>query len=112
MAAPVGERLLEGYVDLLQQRDDGLVVIDYKTDAWEDDADLDAKVERYRLQTAAYATALEAATALPVVDAILLFLGDDGAVERHVPDLPAAMEQVRTLVPAVMAGGEASVADI
>ena len=112
VAAPVGERLLEGYVDLLQQRDDGLVVIDYKTDAWEDDADLDAKVERYRLQTAAYATALEAATALPVVDAILLFLGDDGAVERHVPDLPAAMEQVRTLVPAVMAGGEASVADI
>ena len=112
VAAPVGERLLEGYVDLLYQRDDGLVVVDYKTDAWEDDSDLDAKVDRYRLQTAAYATALEAATALPVVDAILLFLSDDTAVERHVPDLAGAMGQVRALVPSVMAGGEASVADI
>lgn len=112
VAAPVGERLLEGYVDLLHQRQDGLVVIDYKTDAWEDDSDLDAKVDRYRLQTAAYATALEAATALPVVDAILLFLNDVTAVERHVPDLAEAMDQVRALVPNVAAGGEASVADI
>ena len=41
---------------------DGLVVVDYKTDAWRDDADLDAKVARYRLQGASYALALEAAT--------------------------------------------------
>ncbi|MEM7287845.1 MAG: UvrD-helicase domain-containing protein [Actinomycetota bacterium] len=112
VAAPVGERLLEGYVDLLHHRSDGLVVIDYKTDAWQDEADLDTKVERYRLQTAAYATALEASTALPVVDAVLLFLADDEAVARHVPDLAEAMEQVRTLVPTVLAGGEASAADI
>ena len=37
----------------------GLVVVDYKTDAWRDEADLDAKVARYRLQGASYALALE-----------------------------------------------------
>ena len=112
VAAPVGERLLEGYIDLLHHRDDGLVVIDYKTDAWDDDRELDVKVARYRLQTAAYATALEASTALPVVEAVLLFLDDDQAIARQVPDLEEAMAQVRELVPEVLAGGEASNADI
>ena len=112
VAAPVGERLLEGYIDLLHHRDDGLVVIDYKTDAWDDDRELDVKVARYRLQAAAYATALEASTALPVVEAVLLFLDDDQAIARQVPDLAEAMAQVRELVPEVLAGGEASNADI
>ena len=35
---------LEGYVDLVYRQPDGLVVVDYKTDAWADDADLDAKL--------------------------------------------------------------------
>lgn len=112
VAAPVGDRLLEGYIDLLHHREDGLVVIDYKTDAWDDDRELDLKVDRYRLQTAAYATALEASTALPVVEAVLLFLDDDRAIAREVPDLAGAMAQVRELVPTVLAGGEASNADI
>ena len=43
---PYGEGVLEGYIDLLYQEDDGLVVVDYKTDAWRNPADLDAKVER------------------------------------------------------------------
>ncbi len=112
VAAPVAERLLEGYIDLLYETEDGLVVVDYKTDAWEDAADLDDKVDRYRLQAAAYATAIEAATSRPVVDAVLVFLTDDRAVDRSVPDLDTAMAQVRSLVPEVQAGGEAAGADV
>ena len=31
---PYGDGVLEGYIDLLYEDDDGLVVVDYKTDAW------------------------------------------------------------------------------
>ena len=54
-ARPIGDRLLEGYVDLLYRADDGLVVVDYKTSATADPAELDRRVEGYRLQGAAYA---------------------------------------------------------
>jgi prevent-host-death family protein len=39
--------MMEGYIDLLYQDDDGLVV-DYKTDSWRSDTDLDATVDRYQ----------------------------------------------------------------
>ena len=38
VATPVDGTTLEGYVDLVYRRPDGLVVVDYKTDAWRDDA--------------------------------------------------------------------------
>ena len=44
VAAPFGDRLLEGYIDLLYELGDDLVVVDYKTDAWESEADLSAKI--------------------------------------------------------------------
>ena len=40
---PVGDRLLEGYVDLLYRGPDGLVVLDYKTAATDDAAELDRR---------------------------------------------------------------------
>ena len=76
VATPVGGTTLEGYVDLVYRRPDGLVVVDYKTDAWRDDADLDAKVARYRLQGASYAVALEQATGEPVAECVFVFLGE------------------------------------
>jgi ATP-dependent exoDNAse (exonuclease V) beta subunit len=76
--------VLEGYVDLLYRDDDGLVVVDYKTDAWGSEADLDAKVERYSVQLQAYASALTTAVGEPIVRAVLLFLGEARAVERQV----------------------------
>ena len=79
VATPVDGTTLEGYVDLVYRRPDGLVVVDYKTDAWADDADLDGKVARYRLQGAAYAVALEQATGEPVAECVFVFLGGDGA---------------------------------
>jgi ATP-dependent exoDNAse (exonuclease V) beta subunit len=98
VATAVGSRTLEGYVDLVYRTDDGLVVVDYKTDAWRDDSDLDVKVARYRLQGASYALALEAATGERVVRCVFLFLGTHGAETRDVTDLPRAVEEVRALL--------------
>jgi ATP-dependent exoDNAse (exonuclease V) beta subunit len=76
--------ILEGYIDLLYRDDDGLVIVDYKTDAWRTDAELDAKVERYAVQLQAYAGAVGAAVGEPAGGALLLFLGSDEAAERSV----------------------------
>jgi ATP-dependent exoDNAse (exonuclease V) beta subunit len=100
VATRVGEHTLEGYVDLVYRTPQGLVVVDYKTDAWRDEVDLDVKIARYRLQGASYALALEAATAEPVTRCVFLFLGPDRAEEREVNDLPRAIEEVRALLAA------------
>ena len=93
-------RLLEGYVDLLYRGPGGLVVVDHKTSSSADPADLDRRVEGYRLQGASYAVAVGGATAEQVVRVTFVFLTPDGAVERHLDDLQASMERVRGLVAA------------
>jgi ATP-dependent exoDNAse (exonuclease V) beta subunit len=95
VATELGHSVLEGYVDLVYRAPDGLTVVDYKTDAWASDADLDLKLARYRLQGAAYALALEEATGEPVARCVFLFLGEGGAVAREVHDLRAAVDEVR-----------------
>ncbi len=79
VGVPHGEGVLEGYVDLLYRDDDGLVVVDYKTDTWRTEADLDAKVARYRVQLDAYAGAVAEATGEPVTRSQLLFLAAHGS---------------------------------
>jgi ATP-dependent helicase/nuclease subunit A len=97
VAAPVGDRLLEGYVDLVFEDDEGrLVVVDYKTDKGRSDADLDAAVGRYRIQGAAYAVALESVLGRPVERCVFVFARPGGAVERVIDDLAAAREEVLT----------------
>jgi ATP-dependent helicase/nuclease subunit A len=96
VAAPVGDRgrLIEGYVDLLFEDESGeLVLVDYKTDA-----DLETAPDRYRLQAATYALALETTLGRPVARAVFVFCRPDGAIEREVTDLPAAIDEVRALV--------------
>lgn len=100
VATTVGERVLEGFVDLLLDRPDGLVVVDYKSDALAGPDDADAAAERYRLQAAAYALALEAVTGRPVVECRFVLCGVTPALERSVRDLPGAIEEVRRLVTA------------
>jgi hypothetical protein len=104
VATPVDGTTLEGYVDLVYRRPDGLVVVDYKTDAWVDDTDLHAKVMRYRLQGAAYGVALEQATGESVAECVFVFLGGDAARELAVSDLPTAMREVRAALGASSAG--------
>jgi ATP-dependent helicase/nuclease subunit A len=81
---PYGDGILEGYIDLLYEGDDGLVIVDYKTDSWRSDADLDAKVERYRVQLQAYAYAVRVAARCDVVQATLLFLRKGEAIPRTI----------------------------
>ena len=81
---PDGDRVLEGFIDLLYEDGDGVVIVDYKTDSWKDVSELDAKVEHYRGQMRAYARAVDEAARKPVTAAILLFLSRDGAVARTV----------------------------
>jgi ATP-dependent helicase/nuclease subunit A len=92
-----GDRTLEGYVDLLYRRDDGLVVVDYKTGPRSPDADLDPLVAQYRAQGGSYALAVAGATGEPVVEVVFAFLTPIGSVERTLPDLQAAVAGVRRL---------------
>jgi ATP-dependent helicase/nuclease subunit A len=72
--------LVEGYVDLLFRDDNGLVVIDYKTDA----TTTAAAIAAYRTQLAVYARAISDATGEPVTRALLLFLRPSSALEHPV----------------------------
>jgi ATP-dependent exoDNAse (exonuclease V) beta subunit len=94
VASPIGGVTLEGYVDLLYRDDGGLVVVDFKTDQVSA-ADLGTRLGHYRLQTAAYAVAIEHSTGETVDRCELLFLKSDGAAQAHViVDLDDAKAEV------------------
>lgn len=86
VAAPVGETTVEGYIDLLVETPEGLVVVDYKTDSVHSEAEVDAKLAHYALQGTAYALAIEASTGREVVDVQFIFARAGGAITRSVPD--------------------------
>jgi ATP-dependent exoDNAse (exonuclease V) beta subunit len=100
VAAVVDGVTIEGFVDLLIETLEGLVVVDYKTDQVPTDADLDAAMDRYRVQGAAYALALERALGTPVARCVFVFARRRGAVEREVVDLAAAVAEVELRVQA------------
>ena len=106
VAAPVGDRAIEGYIDLLYETDDGLVIVDYKTDTIRSEAEIDAKLDQYRLQLAAYAVALEASTGLTVTDARLVFCTTGDPIERAVTDLAAGTAEVRSRLGTTPAHGQ------
>jgi len=73
--------LLEGYVDLLFEDDDGLVVVDYKTDRIPSPAALQAAAARYIPQVAAYSATIEESCGRAVSRCVLLFVGDGNPTE-------------------------------
>ncbi len=93
VAAPLGDRAVEGYVDLLYEGPDGLVIVDYKTDTVDSFADVDAAMQRHRLQGAAYALALGAAQSQPVAGVTFVFV--QPGIDRPVDDLAGAVAAVR-----------------
>lgn len=103
VAVPVEGLTLEGYVDLVY-RDaaaaGALVVVDYKTDAIRDESDLAARLAHYRVQGAAYAIAVAAATGEPVDRCVFVFLSPDGVREVVIgsDELTGAIDQVRSLI--------------
>ncbi len=98
VAAPIGATMLEGFIDLLIEGPDGLIVVDYKTDHVPNDADIDAAMARYRIQGAAYALALESALGRPVTRVVFVFARRGGAVEREITDVRDAIDGVRAFV--------------
>jgi ATP-dependent exoDNAse (exonuclease V) beta subunit len=108
VGAPFGDRVLEGFVDLLVDGPSGLTVVDYKTirlgepDAGGDQAAIDAALEGYRLQGAGYALAVGEVLGRAVERCAFVFLRPEGAVTRLVDDLPGATAVARSLL---VAGG-------
>jgi CRISPR/Cas system-associated exonuclease Cas4 (RecB family) len=102
VAVPAEELTLEGYVDLVYRPAgaDGLVVVDYKTDAIRDDAMLADRLAHYRVQGAAYAIAVASATGARVDRCVFVFLSPDGAREVAVEgdELARAVDHVRALI--------------
>lgn len=97
LGVPIGERVLEGFVDLLFETRDGLWIVDYKTDRLRDEEDADVVAQRYRLQGAAYARAAKAVLGQEVAGCSFLFLRSSGAVVAELPDLPNAMAEVEAI---------------
>ena len=93
--------VIEGIIDLLIETPDGYTVVDYKTDAVRDDEELTRAMDRYRLQGATYALAVERALGRPVSRCVFLFLRGETAIQREVPDLRLAIGEVERLVRAV-----------
>ena len=98
VGAPVEGCVLEGFVDLLVEDSDGYAVVDYKTDQAATEEELDAKLDRYRLQGAGYALALEPILDKPVTRCVFVFLRPDGAIEREVRDLDDARDRARQIL--------------
>ena len=70
---PLAGGVLEGFIDLLFETDEGLIVVDYKTDSLTAQQTDDA-AGRYRPQAGGYALAIHRATGKPVAEVVFLFL--------------------------------------
>ena len=91
VAVPVGKGVLEGFIDLLFEEDDGLVVVDYKTDYIDAGDREEQAVARYRIQAGSYALAIQRVTGKPVKEIVLLFLQPRS--QRSLTDVPQLMEE-------------------
>ena len=74
VGAPVGDTVLEGFIDLLFEEEGELVVVDYKTDVVETEEEIAQRAGHYRIQAGAYALALQEAAGRTVKEVVLLFL--------------------------------------
>jgi ATP-dependent exoDNAse (exonuclease V) beta subunit len=72
-------------------------VVDYKTDRVTDD-EIEARVEKYRLQGAAYALAVEQVVSARVVSCRFVFCREGDPVEHELPDLRNAINDVIALI--------------
>jgi len=104
VAAPVGARVLEGYIDLFVESPEGGLIVDYKTDQWfehtsDGRAERDRRVAKYRTQLAAYAVALERITGVAPAGGVLVRCRPDGpADEIHVTGWAEAIGAARAAI--------------
>ena len=104
VAVGMGGGSLHGFIDLLFEEPDGLVVVDYKTDSLRKDETAEA-VQRYRLQGGAYAHAIQQLTGKPVKEAIFLYLRSQQ--EEPLPDLHQAMLDAQAAAESLLGAGAA-----
>jgi ATP-dependent helicase/nuclease subunit A len=70
---PSAGTAIDGFIDLLFEEDGGLVIVDYKTDAIDEEPS-ESKREQYSLQAGIYALAASRITGKPVKEVVLMFL--------------------------------------
>lgn len=106
VSSAVDDLVIGGTVDLLFERDDGLVVVDYKTELLQDVTAEARALSRYRWQLLTYATALQQTLMRDVVEATLLFIApsQSSATAVSIPNLSEAMGEYRDRVGALAAG--------
>jgi ATP-dependent helicase/nuclease subunit A len=85
IVAELGGRVVEGFIDLVVDTDEGLVIVDYKTDSARSAADIETKVHHYTPQIRAYAQALALATGRKVATPQILFCRPAGVTAVNVP---------------------------
>ena len=91
VAGPVGDGIVEGFIDLLFEEEDGFVVVDFKTDAVGSEEEVEQAMARYRLQGGAYALALSKAAGVTVKEVSFLFLQPN--LQKSVDNLPQAQDE-------------------
>ena len=103
VAAPVGNGSLHGFIDLVFEEQDGLVVVDYKTDAVTEEQ-LPKVMHRYRLQGGAYAHTIGRITGKPVKEVVFLYLHPNSEVV--LTDLQGAMSDAEEAARTIFNGRE------
>lgn len=96
LATELQGQIFEGYIDLLIRDEKGLIVVDYKTDIIDENADL--KLARYTPQIASYGLALEKITSETVHRLVFVFCDESGAHQVEVADPRTAMDKVSRLL--------------
>ena len=102
IAAPIGDGVLEGFIDLLFEEDGELVIVDYKTDAIDANAAEYIANDRYREQAGTYALITEQVTGKAVKDVVFLFLKSEE--ETSLPDLESLKSAAERAAEAYLRG--------
>jgi ATP-dependent exoDNAse (exonuclease V) beta subunit len=79
-----GSPTIEGYVDLVIEVDGELVVVDYKTEAYDDEEDAARRALAHSAQLGLYASALGEATGLTVGRSVIIFVNGDSHREVEI----------------------------
>jgi ATP-dependent exoDNAse (exonuclease V) beta subunit len=98
VGVPVGDRVLEGFIDLLFETPEGLAIVDYKTDHIDAEDGAATVADRYRLQGAAYALGTRLALDRLVVSCTFLILSPNRAIAAPLIDLESAISEVEGLL--------------
>ena len=96
VGVPIGDGSLQGFIDLMFETPDGLVIVDYKTDSVRADG-VSAAAARYRPQAGGYALAIQRATGRPVSEVVFLFLEPHSEESmKNISELTAEAEALAT----------------